>query len=76
MNIYEEKGETFERGSYRGLLDQITKVAEKVFEWMMREKVKIIEMYFGFIPGSDTVRSHIMHDQIARFSYNSNYRIK
>ena len=56
VNIYKGKGDAMERGNYRGikLLDQVMKVMERVIEGMIRERVKIDDMQFGFIQGRGT----------------------
>ena len=57
VNCYKGKGDALERGNYRGLkmLDQIMKVLERVVERLIREKVNIDDMQFGFMPGKGTI---------------------
>jgi len=45
-----------ECGSYRAikLLEHAMKVIERVLERRIREKVKIVAMQFGFMPGKGT----------------------
>ena len=49
---YKGKGNSLERGNYRGLklTDQILKIAEKNIEKLIRQQVDIGEMQFGFKP--------------------------
>ena len=53
---YHCKGDALERGNYRGLklTDQILKVMERVVEALIRQKVDIDQMQFGFMPGRGT----------------------
>lgn len=59
INIYKGKGDALERGNYRGLklLDHGMKVVERVLERLIREKVSINEMQFGFMPGRGTTEA-------------------
>ena len=56
INVYKGKGDALERGNYRGikLLDQVMKVMERVLEGMIRDRVTISDMQFGFMPGRGT----------------------
>ena len=56
VNCFKNKGEAVERGNYRGLklLEHTMKVFERVIETKIREKVKIDDMQFGFMPGKGT----------------------
>lgn len=56
INVYKGKGDALERGNYRGikLLDQVMKVMERVLEGMIRDKVTISDMQYGFMPGKGT----------------------
>ena len=56
VNCYKGKGDALERGNYRGLklTDQILKVMERVVEALIRQKVDIDQMQFGFMPGRGT----------------------
>ena len=56
VNSYKGKGDALERGNYRGLkrTDQVLKVMERVVEKLIRQKVDIDEMQFGFMPGCGT----------------------
>ena len=56
VNSYKGKGDALERGNYRGLklTDQVLKVMERVVEKLIRQKVDIDEMQFGFMPGRGT----------------------
>lgn len=56
INYYKGKGDSLERGNYRGLkvLDQVLKIVEHVFEAIIRKQVDIDSMQFGFMPGKGT----------------------
>ena len=53
INIYKGKGDALERGNYRGLklLDHVMKGMERVIEKIIRERISIDDMQFGFMPG-------------------------
>ena len=52
LNLYKGKGNTLERGDYRGLklTDQVMKLVGHVLEIQIRQMININEMQFGFIP--------------------------
>ena len=56
INLYKGKGNALERGNYRGLklLEQVMKVIERVLEKIIRERIAIDDMQFGFMPGRGT----------------------
>ena len=56
INIYKGKGDALERGNYRGLklLDHVMKGIEGVIEKIIRERISIADMQFGFMPGRGT----------------------
>ncbi|MCP3657197.1 MAG: hypothetical protein GY766_20280 [Herbaspirillum sp.] len=56
MNCYKGKGDPLDRDSYRGikLIDQVMKVTERVIARLIRERVSLDEMQFGFMPGRGT----------------------
>ena len=56
INIYKGKGDALERGNYRGLklLDHVMKGMERVIEKIIRERISIDDMQFGFMPGRGT----------------------
>ena len=56
INIYKGKGDALERGNYRGLklLDHVMKGIERVIEKVIRERISIDDMQFGFMPGRGT----------------------
>ena len=56
VSLYKGKGDALERGNYRGLklIDQVMKVLERVAEQLIRKKVPIDDMQFGFMPGRGT----------------------
>ena len=55
-NIYKGKGDALERGNYRGLklLDHVMKGIKRVIEKIIRERISIDDMQFGFMPGHGT----------------------
>ena len=56
INIYKGKGDALERGNCRGLklLDHVMKGIERVIEKIIRERISIDDMQFGFMPGHGT----------------------
>ena len=63
INIYKGKGDALERGNYRGLklLDHVMKGIERVIEKIIRERISIDDMQFGFMPARDTnCTSHLL----------------
>ncbi|WP_347046853.1 RNA-directed DNA polymerase, partial [Escherichia coli] len=56
INCYKGKGDALERSSYRGikLLDQVMKVTERVIAQLIRDRIDIDKMQFGFVPGRGT----------------------
>ena len=56
INIYKGKGDALERDNYRGLklLDHVMKGMERVIEKIIRERISIDDMQFGFMPGRGT----------------------
>ena len=64
--IFKDKGDPMEYGSYRAvkLLEHGMKVLEGVLEKRLRQKVKIDDMQFGFVPGKGTVDAIFMMRQL------------
>ena len=56
VNCFKGKGDALERGNYRGLklVDQVMKVIGRVIDKLLRERIDIDEMQFGFVPGRGT----------------------
>jgi hypothetical protein len=56
VNLYKGKGDALDRGNYRGLklIDQVMKFLERVTEHLLRGKVTINNMQFGFMAGRGT----------------------
>ena len=56
INIYKGKGDALVRGNYRGLklLDHVMKEIERVIEQIIRVRITIDDMQFGFMPGRGT----------------------
>ena len=53
VNGYKDKGDSLERGNYRGLklTVQILKIADRFIQKMTRQQVDIDDMHYGFMPG-------------------------
>ena len=64
--IYKGKGDPMDCGSYRAikLLEHGMKVLERVIEKRLRDKVKISDMQFGFMPGRGTIDAIFVARQI------------
>ena len=64
--IFKGKGDPMECSSYRAvkLLEHGMKVLERVLEKRLRQKVKIDDMQFGFVPGKGTVDAIFMVRQL------------
>ena len=62
INIYKGKGDALVRGNYRGLklLDHVMKAIERVVEKLIRVRVSIADMQFGFMPGRGTTDAIFM----------------
>ena len=56
VNLYKGKGDALNRGNYRGLklIEQVMKVLERVVEGLIRQRVEIDEMQYGFMSGHGT----------------------
>ena len=56
VSLYKGKGDALDRGNYRGLklIEQVLKVLERVVESLIRKRVEIDDMQFGFMPGRGT----------------------
>ena len=56
LDLLQDSNSTLERGNYRGLklLDHVMKGIERVIEKIIRERISIDDMQFGFMPGRGT----------------------
>ena len=56
INLYKGKGDALDRGNYRGLelLDHSMKVVERTIETIIRVRISIDSMQFGFMPSRGT----------------------
>ena len=56
INLYKGKGDALERGNCRGLnlLDHVMTVMERVIVSIIRDRISIDNMQFGFMPGRGT----------------------
>ena len=54
--LYKGKGDTLERGNYRGLMltEQVMKILERIVDGLIRQLVSIDDSQFGFVPGRGT----------------------
>ena len=54
--LYKGKGDTLERGNYRGLklTEQVMKVLERIVDGLIRQVVSIDDSQFDFVPGRGT----------------------
>ena len=54
--LYKGKGDTLERGNYRGLqlTEQVMKILERIVDGLIRQLVSINDSQFGFVPGRGT----------------------
>ena len=54
--LYKGKGDTLERGNYRGLklTEQVMKILERIVDGLIRQLVSIDDSQFGFVPGRGT----------------------
>ena len=73
INIYNGEGDALIRGNYRGLklLDRVMKGIERVMEKIIRERVFINDMKFGFMPGQGTtdaifILRHLQEKHLAK----------
>ena len=68
MNIYKGKGDALERGNYRSLklLDHVMKGIERVIEKIIRERISIDDMQFGFMPGRGTTDAIFILKHLAK----------
>ena len=51
--LYKGKGDTLERGNYRGLklIEQVMKILERIMDGLIRQFVSIDDSQFGLVPG-------------------------
>ena len=56
ISLYKGKCDALDRGNYRGLklIEHVLKVLERVVESLIRKRVEINDMQFGFMPGRGT----------------------
>ena len=64
--FFKGKGDTLERGNYRGLklTEQVMKVLERTVDGLMREMVSIDDSQFGFVPGRGTTNATFVVRQL------------
>ena len=77
INCYKGKGDSKERGNYRGLklLDQCMKVFERIVEGLVRDQVDIDEMQYGFRQGRGTTDAIFIVRQLQEKYLNKQKRI-
>ena len=68
VNCFKGKGDALGRGNYRGLklVDQVMKVIERVIDKLLRERIDIDEMQFGFVPGRGTTDAIFLLRQLQK----------
>ena len=56
INCFKDKGDALDRGNFRGLklIDQVLKIVERIIETLIRTRISIDSMQFGFMPGRGT----------------------
>ena len=61
VTVYKGKGDALACGSYRGikLLDQVLKILERVLEKIIRERVTLVKVQYGFRPGRGTIDAEV-----------------
>ena len=59
LNLYNGKGDAFNRGNYRGLklTKHVMKVMARIVDGMIREMIATDEMQFAFVPGRGTTKA-------------------
>ena len=77
INIYKGKGGALERGNYRGLknLDHVMKGIERVIEKIIRERISIDDMQFGFMPGRGTTDAIFILRQLQEKHLSKNKKL-
>ena len=74
VNLYKGKGDTLNRGNYRGLklIDQVMKVLKRVVESLIMQRVEIDEMQCGFMSGRVTTDAIFIVRQLQEKHLTSN----
>ena len=56
VSLYKGRGDALDRGNNRGpkVIEHVLKVLERVVESLIRKRVEINDMQFGFMPGRGT----------------------
>ena len=77
VNCFKGKGDALERGNYRGLklLDQGMKMFERILDKIIRQRVNIDEMQYGFMPGRGTTDAIFILRQLQERYLQKNKRL-
>ena len=73
LNCYKGKGDATDRGNYRGLklTEHVMKILERVVEKLIRSKININAMQFGFMPGRSTTDAIFILRQLQEKALNA-----
>ena len=75
--LYKGKGDTLERGNYRGLklTEQVMKILERIVDGLIRQLLSIDESQFGFVPGRGTTDAIFVVRQLQEKYLAANKRL-
>ena len=75
--FYNGKGDTLERGNYRGLklTEQVMKILERIVDSLIRQLVSIDNSQFGFVPGRGTTDAIFVVRQLQEKHLAANKRL-
>ena len=75
--FYKGKGDTLERGNYRGLklIEQVMKILERIVDSLIRQLVSINNSQFGFVPGRGTTDAIFVVRQLQEKHLAANKRL-
>ena len=75
--LYKGKGDTLERGNYRGLklTEQVMKILERIADGLIRQLVSIDNSQFGFVPGRGTTDAIFVVRQLQEKYLAANKRL-
>ena len=75
--LYKGKGDTLDRGNYRGLklTEQVMKVLERIVDSLIRQVVSTDHSQFGFVPGRGTTDAIFVIRQLQEKYLAANKRL-
>ena len=75
--LYKGKGDTLERGNYRGLqlTEQVMKILERIVDSLIRQLVSINDSQCGFVPGRGTTDAVFVVRQLQEKYLAANKRL-